>query len=136
MKIESQGVSLELAREMKELGVPQDSIFAWFQYKNLKPYVNLKNAQNYCDNVASFDDGYAECPKEICDASTVAELGEMLPIGYRSYYYNKHLSGGNWLCNDGEILGVADAKTEVDARAKMLIYLIKEGVIKAEEVGK
>ena len=145
MKIESQEVSLELAQEMKELGVLQDSVFAWYQYVNGKnqyvsgkPYIALKALQNCQDSIAVYHDGYAECPKEICDAPTVAELGEMLPI-FISTSKIIGIPSLGWRC----VLEIPlskvhyeEAKTEADARAKMLIYLIKEGLIKAEEVGK
>lgn len=124
MKLEDQVVSLELAKKLKELGVKQDSLWFW----------TWAEWNKEVEWVLILEDKRAGLKKETFSAFTVAELGEMLPEGYRSYYYNGHPSGGNWMCNDGEILGVADANTEADARAKMLIYLIKEGIIKAEEL--
>ena len=130
MRMEHQVVSFDLSNQIKEMGLPQNGIFAWYRYENQKPFVNLKDFQNYIENENLIRDGNVVSPNMICDTPTVAELGEILPIEYRSYYYDGYPSGGTWMCNDNKILGIADAKTEADARAKMWIILKKENIIK------
>lgn len=133
MRMEQQVVSFDLSKEVKEMGLLQNGICAWYQFKNKLPYANLKNAQNNCDDVASFHDGYAECPKEICDAPTVAELGEMLPIfvstskiaGIPSIGYRCFFSLPPGLKEHYE-----EATIEADVRVKMWVFLKKEKIIK------
>jgi hypothetical protein len=128
MKIEDPVVSWKLAREMKKLGAEQDGMWIWLRSPHTNSFeVILRETAGLLEDL-----GW----QLICSAPTVAELGKMLPKGYRSYYYNGHPSGGTWMCNDGEILGVVDANKEADARAKMMISLIKAGLIKEEEVEK
>ena len=68
MKLEDQVCSLDLAKELKKLGVPQESSFAW-----LVPLVGYKWILK-CLYGAKFARSAAWV-----SAFTVAELGEMLP---------------------------------------------------------
>jgi hypothetical protein len=128
MKLEEQVCSLELAKRLKELGINQPSLFYW---------VNIKITKNIsCMEVLYNSSLFAENPDitEIYNAFTVAELGEMLPQLISSM---RLLFPNNWLCTpiDGEHCLHFDsyADTEADARAKMLIYLIENGLIKEKE---
>ena len=129
MKLENQVCSLELAKELKELGVGQDSIWIWIDWE--KNRRNLPSDYGvYLTKLAEENSFYAD--RRIASAFTVAELGEMLGRW-----------GKPWLCNDewivdirggasGEVIKhTIKASTEANARAKMLIYLIKEGLVKA-----
>lgn len=152
MKIEDQVVSAELAKELKELGIKQDGIFAWFRYKAHPPYIASKSLQRHEDNEATFVDGYAECPELICGTFTVAELGEMLKGEIREYVGNKKRTSYYLDCGkiDSEnscyvrytrhdishTFHITHGTKEADARAEMLIYLIKNGITKAEVVEK
>ena len=109
-----------LSKKLNELAVTEKSYWCWKKMKSNKA------RDDYF--LSSWD-----MEKRDLHAYTVAELGEMLPIGYRSYYYDGHPSGGTWMCNDDKILGIADAETEADARAKMLIYLIENKLMEANE---
>lgn len=104
MKLVQQVVSLELAHKMKELNVPQQSIFMWK------------------DGEVLFW-GCGE-PKDFVSAFTIAELGEMLPDWTRSYF-----TGERWDCESGGIVPHFTADTEVDARAKLLVYLLENKLI-------
>jgi hypothetical protein len=117
MNLESQVVSLDLAKRLKELGVKQDSTFDWVLgdkpdfYLWLMPPFNRENLKGW---------------KEQYSAFTVAELGEMLPIWHDSCkreendwhvrVFEKHKDN---ICHN------SFDPTEANARAKMLIYLIE-----------
>jgi hypothetical protein len=134
MKIEDQNVCLELSKEMKELGVNQDGIFGWYQYKGYDPYIEYKALERRDSAARTFIDGYSEDPTFLCSAPTVAELGEMLPgrikTTYNSWNYlhiTKLENSSEWIIayHNEDIKGA----TEADARAKMWIFLKKGGLI-------
>jgi hypothetical protein len=127
MKLETQVCSLELAKRLKELGVKQESAFGWYDTDLAGPQlVSRKSesplARKYGDPIAAF---------------TVAELGENLPL---------HLDNVDWLyvwksivdwsvgygCPDADGFNyrvVLTSATEANARAKMLVYLIENGLL-------
>lgn len=145
MKLEDQVCSLELAKRLKSLGVSQESAFYWclttigmklvFQTETIAKGARL----SYIYAIYG-ETGYECTDKDIfASAFTVAELGEMLPLGYVSYLHNKghfpfwetckieenHVHFGTpHFHND------LRADTEANARAKMLIYLIEQGIAK------
>lgn len=139
MKLEDQVVSLELAKRLKELGVKQDGNFFWAEFRNdsasLGDNMNIVHTQLLrIDQVAEYQDYDRIKDLDITVALTVAELGEMLPDGFRS-----GKCGNQFLCmvpNDNGTLESTvrlkefDIKTEADARAKMLIHLIEKGIVK------
>lgn len=126
MKLENQVVSLELAKKLKELGVNQESLCWWLR----SPGEDWRCEPIHVTNI------------ENISAFTVAELGEML----REKFFAKWASGwdevheeGTWY---GELrIGVSKGgknlirewffgnKTEADARAKMLVYLIENNLL-------
>ena len=64
-------------------------------------------------------------------AFTVAELGKMLPDGFRSYFYSDR---DRWYCNSNTVqrnkqLLLKEDNTEANARAKMVVYLKEKGLI-------
>jgi hypothetical protein len=140
MKLKDQVVSLKLARELKELGMEQDSVWIWVK-------TPCRDSGYEC-TLSWNSDPYLEN----YSAHTVAELGKMLPSGFYSYYD----AFDGWTCSSprgfcdipfpnnrmyssNTLLGPCvparqcryseEAKTEVDARAKMLISLKKKGLI-------
>jgi len=131
MKLEQQVCSLELAKKLKELGVKQDSLFHWKTNFGMVVF-------NYSDLLLS-EGNY-------CSAFTVAELGEMLLkevyIPYKGNSgkkrkYPQHLhcffGGGDYFLinytggNSQEHL-TQKGDNEANARAKMLIYLLENGL--------
>jgi hypothetical protein len=131
MEIEHQVVSVGLAKELKELGVKQDSIWIW-----------VKRVNDKYGLVLEWD---VDLRKETYSAYTVAEIDDMLPdhvkkgnIEYYlfitktnktesfalSEYYISYvdISYTHYLHSEREDKGV-------DAHAKMWIYLKKEGLI-------
>jgi len=105
---------LEYAQELERLGFKQKSLWWWAK-------ANLVDAKK--EDYFIVDNKYM-LPAE-CSAPTVAELGERLPRGHRSY-----LDRDIWVCESGDGLYWERADTEANARAKMLIYLKKNGLLK------
>ena len=147
MNLEMQVCSLELSKKLKALGVKQDSLF---YYQN-NPYndgqdcidimikeLSSENGENVIINTES-ENEYN--PKY--SAFTASELGEMLPISIylkdkrkeliffkhskdHSVFYRNlkevHYTDETFCCGEHD-------KTEANARAKMLIYLIENKLI-------
>lgn len=130
MNIEQQVCSLGLAKKLKSLGVPQNSLWFWTDC-NIKPNVEL------------WDRGYGHIGNKIASAFTTSELGELLPkyLDKEEYIILSldfpHTADG-WVVyysdtvNDKEC-GECEAKTEADARAKLLIWLLENNYIKFEK---
>jgi hypothetical protein len=129
MKLEDQVVSLELAKELKELGVKQESLFYWITQEN-KSFISY---------------GVYHNPEHRhCSSFTVAELGEMIGNGWEDWDIDRNDRGNGevwwipeWYDYDSEEevwmpQKTLMANTEADARAKLLIHLIKEGIIKTK----
>lgn len=128
MNLENQVTSLELSKQLRELGVKQESLFWWNTWGNKlgNPFVTHTKG------------GWAkDMTPYLVSAFTVAELGEMLP-----FFVNKdHVWAGqlmcvrhphDWMVSYGTMKEAwikESADTEADARAKMLIHLIKEKII-------
>jgi hypothetical protein len=144
MKLEQRVTSVELSNKLHELGVTTPS-----QY-----YRDWTGAEeNEIESWGQDDGDY--CPDNV-NCYTVAELGEMLPShdcgvtpstpdnppeGYLDGIEVIHThENEKWVSRFGEdtyfdhipaldSLPVSRAKTEADARAKMLIYLIENKLI-------
>jgi len=125
MRLEDQVCSLELAKELKGLGVKQESAFYWM-LSNIDGQWKLTDTVFYEKTTMLL---IKEQQERIVSAFTVGELGEILK-NYESWsFYLRN----QWCCNEGGgHLGTwrEYASTEADARAKMLIHLIKTGVVK------
>ena len=130
MKLESQVISLEIAKKLKELGVKQESHFYWSKAFDINDY--FTGDEPVVEELRWLE--YCEMEKaKICSAFTVAELGEMLPV-YWQYSYQR---------TDGETIGYFDLEeiekkktfhwwgneTEADARGLMLIHLLENNLI-------
>ena len=125
MKLENQVCGLDLAKRLKELGVKQESLFWWVDaYEN---YKITSEAYNEDWVVRSEKNGFSNISDDKkCSAFTVAELGEMLPENVCWRDYRKGY--GKWGFNWGDFR--AEADTEANARAKMLVYLLENKLIK------
>lgn len=112
MKLEEQVVSLELAKKLKELEVKQESLYYWDE--------NDKEVYRSIDRSA----------KDIgcISAFTVAELGEILPIGYHNIRITDTFDKARYVCRKDRVDAPWNqyADTEANARAKMLVYLLIE----------
>ncbi len=149
MRLEDQVVGLELAKKLKELGVKQESLFYW-QELELREWEIEQNVEKY---VCVYS-GDEPCLEEDISAFTVAELGEMLPdtvrpqIGKLYGGQHRHLKidksdGDCWFVaylpldyeiddeTDNHMMSAED--TLADAMAKMLIYLIENGLYEPQK---
>jgi hypothetical protein len=122
MKLEQQVCSLELAKRLKELGVKQESLVKW----------------DTLGDHAELSYGYSTYPGLVRYAAfTVAELGEMLPEAFLwegvtqvGLHCGKYTGGWHvYYKSAGKRIHYEDGKTEVAARAKMLIYLLENKLI-------
>ena len=136
MELEKQVVSLELSKELKSLGFKQKSLWYWVEHiygdnpqswpGDRKPgnyfYIKLgKPSGCYCD-------GVYQGQERFYSAYTVAELGEMLPKYTNSGKSTDERDYRCWHCLKN-IDQFAD--TEANARAKMLIYLKENNLLRA-----
>ena len=135
MKLEDQVASLELCKRLKNWGVRQESAFYWCcaDQKDNR-WVLLGSGREYYEKGGSWsvDDFF---PESRCAAFNVAELGEMLSVGTLKIYSLKFDSGAGryWKAERNSITDgdkICIGNTEADARAKMLIYLIEQGIVK------
>src|SRR5215510_12087614 len=129
--LEKQVCSLELAQRLKELGVKQESLWAWYETTDRDDTPRLNRFDEHC-TVCTLP---KQAREEKYAAFTVSELGEMLP---ESYITERRLRG-DWECSQHftgttQDVGTKEytrndvcmfANTEADARAKMLIYLVE-----------
>jgi hypothetical protein len=130
MKFERQVCSLELAKKLKELGVRQEGIHTWQRRRHDKQYeLDPGGSFETADDDAWFS------------AFTVAELGEMLPasvVSGKTEFDAARL--GRWVAaqtegSSGYFHGDGEyANTEADARAKMLIHLLENGILKVDNI--
>lgn len=145
MDLEQQVCSVELAQELKDLEVGQDSHWQWRWRKN---FWSLERV----------DQGIVPA-EEWFPAFTVAELGEMLPqsideteisdkVGGKRYsllIMNPRGSADGWMVGYGwlnlrleypkEWLRRERASKEADARAKMLIWLLENDMVCSDKTG-
>lgn len=138
MKLENQLTSIEPSIKLRELGVVQKSLFIYVKSEahGIKPY--------YIET--EFDLSEHIQIERVCSAYTVAELGVMLPYQLKSgsflkceKYDDTWRIEYNHSCFPGDVdVGDAlpDEKTEADARANMLIYLLENKLIDVAEVNK
>lgn len=139
MTLENQVTSLDLSKQLKELGVKQESLFYWTFFKDYSQI--LYTQQEVFKESWKVDPNY-------CSAFTASELGEMLPQsieikvdkGLDFWYWNANKKPyGGWTIElNGPLQFFGDEKTksyfeedtEANARAKMLIYLLENKLIK------
>lgn len=147
MNLEQQVTSLEPSKLLEKLGVKQESYFKW----NVEVEKGKESGAVQLFSEKDWDD-YAEdnLPPDsvMYSAFTVAELGEMLPdivrVGDDSMgeivesriLTSSHQSGKWEVWYEGKDANDSPcdwyyqyAETEADARAKMLIYLLENGLI-------
>ena len=125
MKLENEVASLKPSKKLKKLGVKQESYFVWCREKlpveGWSPF-ELFESREFPPRI---EDDY-----ESYSAFTVAELGEMLPadIDYDWLCISKTVDG--WFVEYQDMAVVKEAKTEANSRAKMLIYLKENKLLK------
>lgn len=132
MKLEDQVCSLELAKELKELGVKQESLFCWYSDHSIEADVYIAFSDNPLYGLDS----------DVASAFTVAEFADMIGEEYDSGLFDKAEEVGSdnrYICKTACFLPGEDgyfsvkANTEASARAKMLVYLIENKLFVQEE---
>lgn len=138
MFLQDEVCSLELAKELKALGVKRESFFYW-----LGDILVFKTQTGFFTEQGSGMNLHPLLERAI-PAFTVAELGEMLPEDFESSKIRMEedvddQSHIKYICRGplipSEKSGLKSFRllqcgfTETDARAKMLIYLIKNKLI-------
>ena len=142
MKLEEQLTSLELSKKLKDLGVNQESLYYW---ERCGGEIVVSCAEWHDSWTGEWGNGHELLETLIASAFTVAELGDMLPSciktkgGILFEHWSRDKQDSQWFCDylplgfsqddeiESESMQVAD--TEANARAKMLIYLIKNKLL-------
>lgn len=128
MKLENQVCSLELSKKLKELGAEQDGYYIWYKHKDLEQQFQI-NPKGYQIHPKQGDNKFIEW----YSAFTVAELGEMLPNDkIRIFKMNDRFFVESYEIDNLEFSNAGERfvdKSEANARAKMLIYLIENKLI-------
>lgn len=125
MNLESQVTSLELSKRLKELNVKQESLFYWCAISSENPHPCYVDTMQESSELSAF---------------TSSEIIEMLPKyitkDNTEFYYLQYPSWhcDKWIITYGNSFERWKSKeqedvSEVNARAKMLIYLIENGMI-------
>jgi hypothetical protein len=150
MKLEQQVTSLELAKKLKELGLKQESLFYWILFHG-----GVGKGHSDYERSATWElrtkDSSLNFQESRISAYTVAELGEMLPeylvindrVVIFTTRHNREDKDTGWeqgyefaeSLNDEDVgwVEVEQAETEADARAKMLIHLHEQGLLKPNQ---
>jgi hypothetical protein len=155
MKLETQVASFEQSKKLKELGVVQDANFFWGKdltksttkmmlYSKNDILLNMALIDKYIVPKLNLNIWLKE--KNLFAAFTVAELGIMLPEYYPSWRFT-FKKAKKWLSTviikdkvkDGKTVTTANefdryADTEAQARAIILIDLLKNEVINVKDV--
>lgn len=137
MKSENQVCSLELSKRLKELGIKQESLFYYIEHfddHKIVPVITDYDREIF--NILTHD----IFPPRLYSAFTTAELGEII---FQKNYDN--LENAGYLHINIEMIDrhegffyrltnnltdhIIDEFNEVDARAKLLIYLIEYKIL-------
>lgn len=131
MNLESQVCSLELAKKLKELGIKGESQFYFVNPKSIGDHI-LENEVWMIAHQTQIS-GLSEL---FISAFTVAELGEMLPEHYGTIRDLSLPDSLGWkACGINGIVTKMKTKSsnEANTRAKMLIYLIENGLYENDQ---
>lgn len=119
--VEEEVCSFELSKRLKELGVPQRSIFFWQELA--EGNIRLGHGQH----PDSGDLAIHHCVLSFeYSAFTVNELGEMLPYYFSSEKHSKQWRVG--MIKEGKADMWGAGRKEADARANAKIYLIENKI--------
>ncbi len=127
MKLEDQVCSVRQAEILKKIGVNQDNSYAGWRQTSVAMKLFVRNE----------DDDYDYA------AFTATELGEMLPathmysdLTYRCITLKEDQWVVSYISANHQIFNSLFGRTEAEARAEMLIYLITRKIITIESVNK
>ena len=131
MKLKDQVASLILSKKLKELRVKQESLYKWCVWDRKAPDYDGEKDRLFTEKEwEDFAEDYIPPESEFYSAFTVAELGELLPTGTTSHINpDKGWHIHTWRTSNPKKGMYIQSKTEANARAKMLIYLIENKLI-------
>lgn len=121
MKLEQQVCSYELSRKLQLLLSKQDNLYKYVEFNG---FYEILTKDEFEKSLIEEKDSI----EDIVDTFTSPELGELLPDGYKTFRENNE-----WVCSfidEKEYKRTSKADTEANARAKMLIYLLENEVIR------
>ena len=126
MNIEQQVCSLELAQQLKKLGVEQESLWYWTKRRDCSNGIPKRVEDIEYKYILEL---WGHITGEHVSAFTVAELGEMLPLEvcdsplkiWREMGKESWDVGYNTSSNIGKEVLWFQSETEADARARCLI---------------
>ena len=157
MKLENQVCTLEQAKQLSELGISQNSEYHFVDEVHLvnKGWVHSWGyEETWEDRIVEIVENDSREKERIFSAFTVAELGMLLPCFFPSFVQEGHfhchcqnervdtfplISGNTEFDNtpahilNKELVPFQTGKTEAQARANMLIYLIENNLVTADE---
>ncbi len=135
--------SYDLCRKLQELGITQDTALFWGFMKlgDGDAEISLP-AMNPVDRPYHFVEGQS------CAAYTGAELGELIPKGFKTHKtifawdgtYEDGVTVKGWVCQhiNGEIVPgdyfAGFGYTEANARARMLIHLLESKIVSCDKI--
>ena len=131
MKLEQQVCGREWSEKLKKLGVKQESLYYWTTAKD-ENEIQLQRLSFIPEENSMYN---------FYSAFTVAELGEMLPRQIELTHPRRSLKKNFWKIiyreplqvKEGEIRSntyAVEATTEANARAKMMVHLLENKLIK------
>lgn len=129
MNIKNQVTSLKLSKQLERFEVKQESIWVWA--------IGGDKCEKEWTLLLNDDDGWSAT--QVVSAFSVSELGEILKMTEKiDLGWGAHTEWNDvwkkWTCflinGECETDTQKEAKTEANARAKMLIYLIENKLIK------
>ena len=122
MELKNQVTNLELSKKLKELGVKQESVWSWVVGDSKAPYLDDTKTALITIEIDKEDN---RIKPKLYSAFTVAELGEML----KGHELETIWEGKKWQAFQTCKSEMFIDKTEANARAKMLIYLLENKLI-------
>lgn len=128
MNLESQICALEYAKQLKELGVVQNSFLYWADEMLVSSIdLDLLLDNGKVRNISCVDNSWPDQDiGNLYSAFTSTELGEMLPD-----FFDSGKKDNIWMCRAlAPISSYVEGDTEANCRAKMLIYLIENELCK------
>ncbi len=116
-------ISIENAKKLDELCVKAESEKVWFKPQEAR----MDRPSDYME--VRYRPYKLRATDKWYPAYSVGELGEMLPPLCGTMF-----DGTDWCCEDAELATSVYSENEADARAALLIWLIEQGHIKAEDL--
>jgi len=116
--IENEVCDLEHSKELKELGVKQESLFLWTQKEDFTDLSKIRE-----NKIPIFKRELSDAGFNWYSAFTIGELGNIL---------KPYLKKDIWLSNEiGKSMNNATyMEDEANSKADMVIYLIKNDILK------